>query len=54
MRFSSRLDSPQLKWLLISSTKNIVKKLTREVVNELRLSNLGDVNKLSKLCGHIA
>ena len=43
--------SPQVKWYLISSTKNIVYQLPHELPNDLRLRKLGNIGNITKMVG---
>ena len=42
-------NSPQVKWYMKSSTKNIVNELSPELPNDLRLRILGNFIKTQKL-----
>ena len=53
-RFWYRFHSPQVKWYLISSTRNIVFELPHELPNHLRLKNLrklGIIGNITKMVG---
>ena len=53
--FQSRSDSPQVKQNnLISSIANLVHKLPHELLNDVKLMELGNIRKISNLGRHIA